>query len=182
MTSGRPSGRPQPVTSSRNVAAKYSSVVLVFVCGSAVTSRPWLSRKARSSTATWNASEGEALRRELEDPRSVREQPYLRHEPATQRRRPEHQLEHERRAEDAQAVQPEPRRGVGGEERALLLREELPDGAAAANCLEYLLVRRSSPSSTPSRRSSPASRRPRRSCLPTAGCPPAGRPGRPGEA
>ena len=69
---------------------------------------------------------GDALRRQLEDPRAVRIEPHLGHVPPAELRGREVQLQDEDRAEYGKPVQLEPGRSAIREEGALLLREELP--------------------------------------------------------
>ena len=66
-----------------------------------------------------------ALRRELEDPRAVRIEPHLGDQPAVVALGRVLQLEDEERAEDREVVERDPVGRVLGEERPLLLREEL---------------------------------------------------------
>src|SRR5262249_38336317 len=84
----------------------------------------------------------EGLRPELEDPRAVGDEPELGDELAAVVRRDEGLLEYEGRAEQVEAVQLDPLRRVGGEERTLLLREELAQRPRAGGGLAHLVVRR----------------------------------------
>src|SRR5262249_48286426 len=83
----------------------------------------------------------QALRRELEHGGAVRKEPELGDDPALERRRRERELQDEDRAERSQLVRPDALRRVLGEERALLLREQLPQRPRPGDDLEHLVVR-----------------------------------------
>ena len=82
-----------------------------------------------------DALPGEALRGELDDARAVRVEPHLGDDAPPERLRRELQLEHEDRAQDGELVEGQPRWGVLGEERALVLREQLAQRSSTARRL-----------------------------------------------